>query len=239
MRNFIIFNGKNSLEYGIGIESWPAYTIARRRTTLVSVPGRSGDVLMDGGAYENIPITYPVWWKRPSPYMDAYRMAGEVAMWLAADGGYHRLEQSCTPEFYQMAHITSELDVSMFFSDFGRTTLEFSAMPQKFLKTGEIPIDMKNGGSLYNPWKSALPLIAIRGAGYGTLMIGNYTVIISDIPEGLMIDCDTQNAYAGSQNENGIITVQNGFPVLEPGENTIIWSGGVSGITITPRWWML
>ena len=55
--------------------------------------------------------------------------------------------------------------------------------------------------------------------------------------EELTIDCDSQNAYSGTINKNSTIKVSGGFPVMEVGETTITYSGGITAAQITPRWW--
>ena len=70
------------------------------------------------------------------------------------------------------------------------------------------------------------------------LRIGEYSVQFKNIEEYVMLDCDTQNAYKGTENKNNTISAAT-FPKLEHGENQIGWSGGITGIEITPRWWTL
>lgn len=55
----------------------------------------------------------------------------------------------------------------------------------------------------------------------------------------ITIDCDTQDAYSNTINRNNDIFVQNTFPELKPGENSIIFSSGITSVEVTPRWWTL
>ena len=34
-------------------------------------------------------------------------------------------------------------------------------------------------------------------------------------------------------------TTSGPYPTLQPGENTVSWSGGITGVIVTPRWWTL
>ena len=61
---------------------------------------------------------------------------------------------------------------------------------------------------------------------------------IADIDEYLVIDCDTQNAYKGTQNKNTEISAA-AFPRLDAGDSEISWTGGITSVEITPRWWTL
>ena len=81
-----------------------------------------------------------------------------------------------------------------------------------------------------------MPLIRVSGTGAGNLYIGKYTVVIKSIDDYVMLDSDTQNAYKGTINKNSTISAPE-FPVLEPGESGINWSGGITSVEIIPRWW--
>ena len=59
MRNYLIYNGKNTLDFGIGISGSGTFSAPKRDLDTVSVPGRSGDLTMDNGRYNNITVTYP------------------------------------------------------------------------------------------------------------------------------------------------------------------------------------
>ena len=69
--------------------------------------------------------------------------------------------------------------------------------------------------------------------------MGGSTITITGMDGGLTIDSDTQNAYDGTTNKNSIITVSGGFPVLATGETIVSFSGGITAVQITPRWWRL
>lgn len=52
------------------------------------------------------------------------------------------------------------------------------------------------------------------------------------------LDSELQDAYDGTVNKNSSIILNGGeFPSLEPGDNDITFSGGVTEVEITPRWW--
>ena len=98
---------------------------------------------------------------------------------------------------------------------------------------------MQSGQAIGNQWMPALPLIQITGTGAGQLVVGNSQVSISDMTGTITLDCDVQNAYNGTLNLNNNITIIGGWPVLEPGQTAISFSGGITAVEITPRWWSL
>jgi phage-related protein len=83
----------------------------------------------------------------------------------------------------------------------------------------------------------AKPLIRAYGTGY--FSISGIRVNINSANVYTDIDCELQEAYKGTINCNGNITLVNGeFPILKSGENLIVISG-LSKIELTPRWWTI
>lgn len=240
MDDCIIFGGVPSTRFGMRIEEYPTYPVAEKILETYKVPGRSGSLLYDTETFENVIQPYRVYYK-PEKGTTSYRLAGEVAEWLVGKRGYQRLEDSYRPEVYRMAVFQGAAEIAHFFAEYGRADLEFWCMPQRWLKSGEIKMPVKNGTRLFNPGRPALPLIRITGSGKGTLVVGTQEIRISSIPAGgLAIDCDAQNAFSGTQNKNSLITLsEKRFPVLPEGETRIGWSGGIRTVEIIPRWWTL
>jgi phage-related protein len=239
MKSIFTFAGQASCDFFITIESIPPYISGERIVDKYQIAGRSGDLTQDTGAFSNYTQPYEVWFKPPHG-KTAQMQAQQVLNWLQGERGYQRLEDSYNPNIYRMAIFANPAEFTDWFFKYGRGTLEFDCKPQKWLKTGEHELTIANGQNLYNEWQPALPLIQITGSGVGTLEIGSYTVGISSIPvDGLTIDCDSQNAYTGLTNQNNLVTVPDGFPVLERGENVISYSGGITSVKIIPRWWIV
>lgn len=199
-------------------------------------------MIFDTGAYRNVTQVYDCWYKplKQADFATSYSLIQHISRWLLGPQGYRKLEDSYLPWLFRKAIYAGPADISSFFTKYGRITLEFNCMPQKWLKSGQVPVDVQDGAQLFNDGESAFPLIEIAGTGSGTFGIGDSIIQISEIPEnGMTIDSDTQNAYSGIQNCNGLITVSGGFPVLKSGINNISYSGGITAAKITPRWWIL
>lgn len=235
MRNYLIYNGKNTLDFGIGISGSGTFSAPKRDIETVNVPGRSGDLTMDNGRYNNITVTYPCYM-----YKDFAKNIDDFRAFLMSNVGYKRLEDTYHPEEYRMAYIGSDLSPKAYvLNRSGEFDLSFECMPQRFLKLGEIAITFEENATMINPtFYDASPLIRVYGNGM--LGIGNNTITISDVEDYVDIDCDIQDAYHEQQNYNSKITLNSGaFPVLTPGENGISISNGISKIEIIPRWWTL
>lgn len=239
MTNFFIFDGRNSLDFGIRIENYPEVSFPERVYETYQVPGRSGDLVYDTGAYGNVTQSYSCWYKAPKD-ANAYEILQYISRWLLSPVGYQVLEDSCFPAYFRRAIYSGPADISSFFAKYGRATLDFTCMPQKWLISGQSALAVSSGAQLYNEGEPALPLIEVAGSGEGVLNIGSYVVTLSDIPSaGLTIDCDAQDALSGTENKNSLLTLSNGFPVLPHGASGITFSGGITSVKITPRWWIL
>ena len=237
MKSIFTFAGRASSDFYITIEKIPPYITPERIIESYSVPGRSGSLVKDTGTYSNYTQPYEIWF-RPPKGITAQMQSQNVMAWLQGVQGYQRLEDSYNPDVYRKAVFSNPVEFEDWFFKFGRGTVEFNCMPQRWLKNGEIPVEVASGQKLYNAWMPAEPFIEITGSGQGTLKIGDATVGISSIPaEGITIDCEMKNAYNGLNNCNNLITLTNDFPALERGENTVTFSGGITSVKITPRWW--
>ena len=239
VRNYFYFNGARSIDKGLTIEKCPTIVTGQRSVEKITVPGRSGDLVIDTGAYGNYTQPYEIW------FMDkrrgTERAARDIAQWLLSGTGYMRLEDSYDPEVFRLAMFTGPIEVENWMLRAGRATLEFDCQPQRWLKSGQNPITMQSGQSLINNWQPALPLIKVTGTGDGSLTVGNGTFTISDMPGGILLDSETQDAYWGDPytNLNNNVQVNGGYPVLQAGETAVSFSGGITAVHITPRWWSL
>ena len=91
-----------------------------------------------------------------------------------------------------------------------------------------------------NPTKyTAKPIIEVIGSGRGSITVGRRTIEIKNITDPITIDSELQEAYSDGVNQNGNIIAPDGLPILEAGENVISYSGGITNVTISPRWWTI
>ena len=106
------------------------------------------------------------------------------------------------------------------------------------------------GSALYNPTQfEAKPFIKVGNNSTvihnGTLTINGKTITITNPGcEYLYIDSEMQECYTDqtippmSLNDK-VVFEGNKFPVLNPGVNSIAFSGDVTYVEITPRWWIV
>lgn len=237
MGNYFFFNGARSIDKGLTIEYCPSVGTGQRVVEKISVPGRSGDLVIDTGAYGNYIQPYEIWFK--DKLRGTTRAARDIAQWLLSGIGYMRLEDTYDPEVFRLAMFTGPFDVENWMLTHGRATLEFDCQPQRWLKTGQLPVAMQSGQSLINTWQPAKPLIQVTGTGDGTLVVGGSTISISDMTGTITLDSETEDAYSGTENLNNNVQVNGGYPILQNGETAVYFSGGITAVQITPRWWSL
>lgn len=233
MMNTFIFNKKKSSEYGIYISGSGTYNFPERDITTYEVPGRNGDLIVDNGRFKNILLKYPAFIRQKfKENTDGARM------WLLKSSTYHRLEDSYHPDIFRMARFSGPLDWKTRFLNYsGECDLIFDCKPQRFLKSGEIPIVSEENIVVSNPTPfEATPLIRVYGTG-GELIVGNNIIQIKNIDNYVDIDCDTQNAFKGTVNCNGNIVLDT-FPILPEGETGVVFNGDITKIEIIPRWWL-
>ena len=231
----IFWNGKSSDDLNVFVEHFPSQSRATKKYSRISVPGRNGDLIFEEDSFENEIQPYEIYIsakERKLPFA-----ARKVSEWLFSAKGYQRLVDSYDPDVFRLAFFSGPLDVENILNMFGRATIEFDCKPQRFLVSGERIIFASNGGIIENPTSfTALPIIIVRGSGEGLLNIAGTVVRLSSINDNVILDCEAQNAYKGTENLNNTISAPE-FPVLFAGNNEISWSGGITNVEIIPRWW--
>lgn len=228
------YNGTASTTYGIWIEKRPAVSFPKRVIESIKIPGRNGALLFDTGAYDNVTVTYELAYKSSQVRTNAI----SIATWLYQTT-YKELTDSYEPSYYRKAICVSPITVNDILNVAGRVNATFSCMPQRFLISGKTALTPSSGDSITNNYQPSLPVITVSGSGDGTVTIGNTVVTITGMSDDIVLDSERQTAEANGSNANSLISLSNGFPVLENGANAVSWTGGVTGVSIVPNWWTL
>lgn len=232
---YLTFNGKSSAEFGVWISGGGTYNAPARDVEMVSVPGRNGDISYDNGRFQNVAVTYPAFISRKFKHrIDDFRS------WMCSHIGYQRLEDTYHPEEYRLAMYKSGLNVMTAPRNLaGSFDLVFECKPQRFLKSGELPMIFDAAGVIYNPTDyAAKPLIRCHGTS-GTVTVGGVSVAVTGATSYVDIDCELMEVYEGSTSRNNTTTLTNGeFPEIAPGEAAVSFTG-FSSVEITPNWYMI
>jgi phage-related protein len=248
----MIFNGVSTEEMGVVIQTPPPYEFPPKDYIVTHVEGKSGDILIDKGSYQNVKRTYylaSVFGKDTNFVYNANKLVN----WLTSVKGYARLEDSYEPEYFRMAMFRNPGAMVNMFDRATTLRVTFECKPQRYLKIGEEETEISSLDSyvqIINPTEQiALPEIVVEGSS--DISINFYSgedyndpekssrVDISFVGEGT-IDSEMQDVFNDSGFLNSDVTLENGFPKLYPGTNWI----KVTGTTLTtfkikPKWWTL
>lgn len=234
MRDYFVFDGIRSSDIGVQLQNPVAFTGAEPKVQTISVPGRNGDLHFYENAFSNIRGTARCFILDH----DASALLAAANRWLLGSNGYHKLETSDDESMFYMARCKNAGEIAIRNKVLAPFTIDFDCAPQHYYKSGENKIQLSEAGTIENPGLSGNPLIRVFGSGSGTITVNDTIVELIDMVDFIDIDCEMQNAYRGSQYANNNIRCSN-FPKLTHGENEIHWSGGVTRIEITPRWWTI
>lgn len=233
MKNYFVFDKLNTLDYQIYAANKNRFEGGGKVVEVVKIPGRNGTLSIEDGSFENVPIIYSMYCsKEIIPNISAMRSM------LGATSGYKRLEDSFDPDYYMRGRYVDKFTVSLSDRKNAAFQVRFDCDPRRFLKSGDRAKTFTAGATLRNPTLyDALPMIRAYGTGY--FIISGVRVNITTANEYTDIDCELQEAYKGSTNCNGNITLVNGeFPKLVPGSNAIEISG-ITRLDITARYWTI
>ena len=229
-------DGVDARSIGIQLQTPIKFSEAVPIIEAETIPGRNGDLIWDTGSYENRSGSASCFCLQN----DVEKAISSAGRFLMAKKGYRRLETSDDPDHYWMARVKNSPQIAMRVRKLAPFDIDFDCKPQRFLKDGENSILVtSNGFALLNQYgQTALPLITLYGKGSGWFRVGKVAINVHSIDGTLYLDSETQNAYNNNGNQNMNITAPV-FPVLEDGESSIGWGGGIERIEIIPRWWEL
>ena len=229
----ITFDNKPFSDFNTFEDESQLYGTPSKDSTFYSIPGKSGDLEIFNNRYLNKELSVNCFIREN--FGENY---SNLINFLYSSDGYKRFETSVDPDVYRMASFVSEIEPDTgSFLKYGQFTLTFNFKPQKWLKMGEIGIDLSSSQTIFNPTNfTALPLFEVVGTG--TLNINSSTLVLANNTSTTMIDCEMQDCYEGVINRNPDLTITGGFPSLKKGENVISFTGFTS-VKLIPRWWKL
>lgn len=248
------FSDINSRDYGLFIRTKQSYDKPQRDMSIISVPGRDGDLAIDNGSFKNIDIKLGLRLFVPpisNNKVDNFNFAYSNAVkWLKQTAEYCVYSDSYDPDYYRLACIKSALTVTQKRYDIADFDVTFSCKPYKYRWDGDTVATLDSGSvssiTIYNPEDyDSLPLIKVyTAATYDpsttrthSFSLNGVTYSITQINGNCTIDSEMMNVYHGSINKNKNYQ-QTAFPKLIPGTNTLslIGGGNVTKIEVTPRW---
>lgn len=229
---YFIFDDIQSNEYGVWISGSGTYDAPVRDVEVVTIPGKSGDLVVDNGRFNNITITYPCFISRKfDKRFDIFKAA------MLSKQGYFVLQDTYHPEEFRMASFTGGISPETGpYNRAGTFNLEFNCMPQRYLVSGNTAITLADRMTIVNPTQfPAKPLI--RATSAGAVTIGGKTLTVNSMGtyDYIDIDCETGEAYSGDDPCNTLIYMPE-LLTIPAGESAV--TATATG-QITPRWWTI
>lgn len=233
--NILVFDGTSLETFSTFITDAGIYESPEPQYDKVEIEGRNGDLIIEKNRYNNIVVTYPT-----IIYEDFDENYMRLRSFLLSRQGYKRIEDSFVPDRFRLGRFTSDLNPKYpYRRGIGSFEISFYCKPQWFMKQGEQTTTMTTSSmTIYNPTNhNSNPLYRVYGSGY-FVVNGNRVTVASGATSYIDIDCEIMDSYEGTANRNSLITRAKGWPVLQPGVNTITKSG-ITKIEIIPRWFVL
>lgn len=220
------FKGIDSREYGILISSVPERVRPKRRVKEIEIPGRSGILTQDEGAYDAYVIQ-----------MECSTRGGdrldEIVVWLNGAG---ELILSTEPDKVYRASIYNKISIADQIYLYNSFLLQFKVQPFKYRANPlrddlelTAPTIIRNSGTVYSE-----PIITVYGSGDITLSINDVDYPLYGVSEYITIDSEMMEVFKENMNQNSKYGGET-FPRFEVGENAISWTGNVTKIEIQPR----
>lgn len=162
----ITWNGVSSDTIGVIVERIPNRYVPTRRFSPQQVAGRNGNILLVDKSFPNVEQEYEVYLSAEAQGLPS--VARACAEWLMGPDGYCRLEDSYDTTVYREAFLMGGYDLENILNKFGRCTITFSCKPQKYLLTGDTPIEIP-AGSTTTYTGSSVQFDGITGASITSL----------------------------------------------------------------------
>lgn len=228
-QRYFIWNGVNSSEKHIIMNDRAPIIRPEERVNHVTIPGRAGELTQVEGEdiYNSYiqSLTVSVAGKTNVP-------AAEV--WLRGDG---LVTFDTQPTLQQKARVINAVTFQRHSknADYYTGDVQFYCEPIKSL-IAEADIEVTSSGTtLTNPGNlPAFPEIQMEGSGTVSIQIDGKTLIIPDLTSGWTADCANRwiclngtpqwNAWTGD------------FPQIPVGTSSILFTGNITKLTITPHW---
>lgn len=213
---------------GLLISELPPISKPKMKTTITKIDGRDGDVIEELG-YESYIKTLKIGLTKDYDLdliIKYFSGSGDLILSNESNRIY-----KCT--------IVDKIDYEKLLR-FKKATIKFHTQPFKYLNNEEIiDLDISDETSLIVENKGleiSKPIIKLIGSGTIEVAINNSTFFIYKFPDDeneVTIDSQEEEAYLDGIYKNRNMTGI--FPLLEPGKNSISWSGDLSKIIIEPK----
>ena len=249
MNDWFEWNGVRCTEYGMHVLAQPSIISPGERLNYQTVPGRSGSLLFtkDTGVYDDLVLACTC--VIDDPYMTVNGVTTSrieaICKWLEGGGNVTFADR---PEGFYRARVNNQVSFDKIVRGNPHRSfqVQFRCSPFFYLDSGIEKITftgassaVSNPGNFYSE-----PLLKIIGAGEGTIMCGESSMIVTDFTglSHIMVDCEAAVAYKGAVGNPsdplvllGTRVIYNQF-TIPSGNSFFSIVGGITSVEVTPRW---
>ena len=233
MADWMMLDGRNSRDMGLYVLEYPPLCVPRRRGANLSVRGGADMWLYDGPwAYEDMLLDVKCYaragadWEAIAAYLTPD--AREI---IFGDQPQYALTGKCD-EALELKRVLRERQARAF-------TLPLRCAPFKRLASPGLAVTLTAAGSIEHPGTArSYPLIEVTGTGDVDIIThATQHFAISGLESGapILIDSGAMICTNGAGTADWSAKTAGDYPYLDPGANTVSFTGNVTQIRITPR----
>lgn len=229
-RLYFLWNGTDSRTKHIRLRNRMPVIRPQERVEHITIPGRTGELTQVEG--ENI---YEGYIQTAQITVDGIANVPAAEAWLTGEGYVTFDTQSSLRQKARIINAITFEKVSRNL-DLWQGDVQFYCEPIKRALTDTGIEVTSSGTALTNPGTlPAFPLIEITGSGAVSISIGGKTLVIPACVSGWKVDCENQWIL----DSNGVPQFdawQGEFPQIPAGNSTVLFTGSITKLTITPHW---
>ena len=231
----IIFDSTSTSSFGAYCISGTTAKTPERDVSVVEIPGRNGNLIVDNGRYKNREFTLTFGIRGDNVTGRAISFYD----WLSLhSNNYYELSDPQIDGSYLMARVSS-LDEPVFArmrTKDGHALLQvtFDAKPQRYLTIGDDWKAFTASGTIKNPTHH-ISQPGLRIYGTGSVQINDVKITVTTaFKPYFYIDTATMDTQWSN-----VVTITGGDAItLQPGQNSITLTN-ITDLEIEPRWWTL
>lgn len=231
MLDWFEWNGTRCTDYGVHVTELPPLTMPSERATFTTVPGRSGSlVTLEGDCvYDDIILTATCVLSDPERIPD-------FCAWLMGSGNVTFANRQ---EGYYRARVVNQISFEKILrgNPHREFSVNFRCQPFWYMDDVAPFIFTTSGRFITNPGTVfSEPIITVNGTGDISLIVGMTICNLYDVSESITLDSTLMEAYNGSSIIGMNSHMSGDFPILQPGQNAVSWTGNVTNVRIQPNW---
>lgn len=233
MAAWFSLDGVKCDDVGIHVKEYPPRTMPKRVGVTARIAGAQPAHMWQGAwGYEEMMLSMDI-------YIDGKEAPEAVALFLQPE--HREIIFGDEPEYRYFGRLEEQLEMDRVMR--GRAprtaTINLLVSPFKQLAWPGAPEEVTLPRTLEHPGTArSWPRITVHGSGEGTLFINNEAFVVKNLIEGepLVIDSGAMICTNATGTQDRSADTEGDYPYMDPGENSVRFTGGIERIEIEPNW---